>query len=233
MPKILMVLSGVSHWTLNDGTLDPSGYWAEEFVVPHRTFAKAGFTVDIAAPAGGTPTADPQSLRTEVAGPEAEEFASYIAEHSKELGNPIRLSEVNTEDYDAVFIPGGHGPMEDLAHDPEMGNILKAADKSHKIIAPLCHGPAALLAANNPGGGWLFSGRELTVFTDEEERLNGTAERSPWLVETLLKSRGARISSASEAWGPNVVVDGNLISGQNPASSAALAEKVVEVINSK
>lgn len=230
MPKILMVLSGVSHWTLTDGTPDPSGYWAEEFVVPHRTFAKAGFTVDIAAPEGGTPTADPQSLRTEVAGPDAEAFASYIREHSHELKNPVRLSEVKTEDYDAIFIPGGHGPMEDLAHDPDMGKVLHEAEKSKKIIAPLCHGPAALLAANNPGGGWLFAGRKLTVFTNEEERLNGTAERSPWLVETLLKSRGAQISSAAEAWGSNVVVDGNLISGQNPASSGALAKKVVEVL---
>jgi putative intracellular protease/amidase len=123
--------------------------------------------------------------------------------------------------------------MEDLAHDPDLGTILAQADAAGTIIAPLCHGPAALLAANRPGGRWLFEGRSLTVFTDAEERLNGTADHAPWLVETVLKARGATVRSAPEAWGPNVVVDGNLISGQNPASSRALAEKVVEVLGGR
>jgi putative intracellular protease/amidase len=233
MPKILMVLSGVDHWTLTDGTKDPSGYWAEEFVIPHKILTAAGFTVDIAAPVGGTPTADPRSLEEDVAGPEAAEYASYIEEHADELTNPKRLGDVDVADYDAVFIPGGHGPEEDLAHDPDLGRILTEAETTGKIIAPLCHGPAALLSANAPGGRWLFAGRTLTVFTDEEERLNGTADRAPWLVETVLKARGATVRSADGAWGENVVVDGNLISGQNPASSKALAEKVVETLNAR
>jgi putative intracellular protease/amidase len=233
MAKILMVLSGVDHWTLTDGTKDPSGYWAEEFVIPHRVFKDAGFTVDIAAPIGGTPTADPRSLETEVAGPEATEYAAYIQEHADELKNPKRLADVDVADYDVVFIPGGHGPEEDLAHDPDLGRILVKAHEDQKIIAPLCHGPAALLSANAPGGKWVFAGRTLTVFTDEEERLNGTADRAPWLVETVLKARGATVRSATAAWGENVVVDGNLISGQNPASSKALAEKVVEVLSAR
>jgi putative intracellular protease/amidase len=233
MTKILMVLSGTDHWTLTDGTKDPSGYWAEEFVIPHQVLTGAGFTVDIAAPVGGTPTADPRSLEEDVAGPEAADYASYIEEHSAELTSPKRLSDVDVSDYDAVFIPGGHGPEEDLAHDPDLGRILTEADQAGKIIAPLCHGPAALLSANKPGGQWLFAGRALTVFTDEEERLNGTADRAPWLVETVLKARGATVRSASEAWGENVVVDGNLISGQNPTSSRALAEKVVETLNAQ
>ena len=231
MTKILMVLSGVDHWTLTDGTQDPSGYWAEEFVVPHRVLTEAGFTVDIAAPVGGTPTADPRSLETEVAGPEAAEYAAYIDEHAGELANPKRLSDVDLADYDAVFIPGGHGPEEDLAHDPDLGRILTEAEESGKIIAPLCHGPAALLSANASGGRWLFAGRTVTVFTDEEERRSGTADRAPWLVETVLKARGATVRSAAQPWGENVVVDGNLISGQNPGSSKALAEKVVEVLS--
>jgi putative intracellular protease/amidase len=233
MPKILMVLSGTDHWTLTDGTKDPSGYWAEEFAVPHRVLTEAGFTVDIAAPLGGTPTADPRSLEADVAGPEAEEFARYIEEHADELTNPKRLSDVDVADYDAVFIPGGHGPEEDLAHDPDLGRILTAAEQSGTIIAPLCHGPAALLSANAPGGRWLFAGRTLTAFTDEEERLNGTADRAPWLVETVLKSRGATLRQAAEPWAENVVDDGNLISGQNPASSRALAEKVVETLSAQ
>jgi putative intracellular protease/amidase len=228
--KILMVLSGVDHWTQNDGSADPSGYWAEEFVVPHQLLTDGGFTVDIAAPVGGKPTADPASLREDVAGPDAAEFAAYIDKHAEELAAPKPLSGVDVTGYDAVFIPGGHGPMEDLAHDPDLGRILTDANAAGKIIAPLCHGPAALLSANVSGGRWLFAGRTLTVFTDEEERLNQTAERAPWLVESVLKARGATVQSAGEAWGSNVVVDGNLVSGQNPASSKALAEKVIEIL---
>jgi putative intracellular protease/amidase len=231
--KVLMVLSGVDHWTQADGSADPSGYWAEEFVIPHQVLTEAGFEVDIAAPVGGKPTADPASLRVEVAGTDAEEFAAYIDKHSDELANPNALAEVDVDGYQAVFIPGGHGPMEDLAHDPDLGRILTEANTNQTIIAPLCHGPAALLSANASGGSWLFSGRTLTVFTDEEERLNGTADGAPWLVETVLKARGATVRSAAEAWGTNVVVDGNLISGQNPGSSRALAEKVVETLNAR
>jgi putative intracellular protease/amidase len=231
MSKVLMVLSGVDHWTLTDGTKDPSGYWAEEFVVPHQVLTGAGIEVDLAAPVGGKPTADPASLRTEIAGPEATEFASYIEEHAAELEQPRPLSDVRLDDYDGIFIPGGHGPMEDLAHDPDLGRLLIEADGAGKIIAPLCHGPAALLSANLPGGKWLFAGRTLTVFTDEEERLNNTAERAPWLVQTVLTARGVTVQSSAEAWGSNVVVDGNLISGQNPGSSRDLAEKVVQVLS--
>jgi putative intracellular protease/amidase len=230
MTKVLMVLSGVDHWTLTDGSKDPSGYWAEEFVVPHQVLTNAGIEVDLAAPVNGKPTADPASLKAEIAGPEATEYAAYITEHSDELGAPKPLSGVDLTEYDAIFIPGGHGPMEDLAHDPDLGRLLIEADRDGKIIAPLCHGPAALLSANLPGGRWLFAGRALTVFTDEEERLNKTADKAPWLVETVLAARGARVQSGAEAWGSNVVVDGNLISGQNPGSSKDLADKVVEVL---
>jgi putative intracellular protease/amidase len=227
MANILMVVSGAEHWTLSDGTKDPSGYWAEEFVVPHQVFSEAGYQIDIAAPVGGNPTADPRSLEAEVAGDEASEYAAYIDKHSAELHGFKPLSDVDVEQYDAVFIPGGHGPMEDLAHDPDMGRILAAAERLGKIIAPLCHGPAALLSASQPGGRSLFEGRKLTVFTDEEEQLNGTADRAPWLVQKVLQARGVVVESAGEPWASHVVVDGNLISGQNPASSKALAEKVV------
>ncbi|MET8409548.1 type 1 glutamine amidotransferase domain-containing protein [Streptomyces sp. NPDC005195] len=195
-------------------------YWAEEFAVPHRILTEAGFTVDIAAPVGGKPAADPVSLRPEAAGPEAEAFAAYIDAAAEALANPTALSDVNTPDYDAIFVPVGHGPMEDLAHDPDLGRILVEADAAGKIIAPVCHGPAALLSANLPGGRWLFAGRTLTMFTNEEERLNGTADQAPWLVETVLKARGAVVRSADKAWNAHVVVDGNLYSGQNPASTS-------------
>lgn len=225
-----MVLSGVDYWTLTDGSRHPSGYWAEEFVVPHRILTQAGFTVDIAAPVGGMPAADPVSLRDDVAGPEADAFAAYIEAAAAELVNPMALSDVDTADYDAIFIPGGHGPMEDLAHDPDLGRVLIEADAAGKIIAPVCHGPAALLSANLPGGRWLFAGRTLTVFTNEEERINGTADHAPWLVETVLTARGATVRSAGTPWEAHVVIDGNLYSGQNPASSKPLAERLVAAL---
>lgn len=230
MTKILMVLSGADRWTGADGSTEPSGYWAEEFAVPHRILTGAGFTVDIAAPEGGHPTADPDSLLETKVGSEGPEFELYIARHRAELDKPKSLSAVNVADYDAVFIPGGHGPMEDLAHDPDLGRILIEFDAAGKIIAPLCHGPAALLTANLPGGRWLFAGRTITTFTNEEERQNKSADFAPWLVESVLRARGAVIRSAGKPWDENVIVDGNLISGQNPASSRALAEKVVETL---
>ncbi|MGW1528330.1 type 1 glutamine amidotransferase domain-containing protein [Streptomyces sp. NPDC002159] len=233
MTRILMVLSGVDYWTLADGSKHPSGYWAEEFVVPHRILTQAGFTVDIAAPEGGKPAADPVSLRPEVAGAEAEAFADYIGEAAEALANPVALSAVDAADYDAIFLPGGHGPMEDLAHDPDLGRLLVEADTAGKIIAPVCHGPAALLSANLPGGRWQFTGRTLTVFTNEEERINGTSDRAPWLVETVLTARGAVVRAAEEAWQANVVVDGNLFSGQNPASSKPLAERIVAALTGR
>lgn len=228
-----MVLSGVDYWTQTDGSKHPSGYWAEEFVVPHRILTEAGFTVDIAAPVGGKPAADPVSLRDDVAGPEAAAFAAYIEDSAEALTNPKALSDVDTADYDAIFMPGGHGPMEDLAHDPDLGRILIEADAAGKIIAPVCHGPAALLSANLPGGGWLFAGRTLTVFTNEEERINGTSEQAPWLVENVLKARGATVRSAGIPWEAHVVVDGNLYSGQNPASSKPLAERLVAALTGR
>lgn len=224
-----MVLSGVDYWTLANGTKHPSGYWAEEFVVPHRILSEAGFTVDIAAPDGGKPTPDPVSLKPEVAGPEAPEYAAYIEQHAAELAGPLPLSEVDVDVYDAIFIPGGHAPMEDLAHDPDLGRVLREAEAVKKIIAPVCHGPAALLSANLPGGRWLFEGRTLAAFSNEEERLNGTADVAPWLLENVLRSRGGTVEDV-KAWAPHVIVDGNLLSGQNPASAGPLAEKVVAVL---
>ena len=172
------------------------------------------------------------SLSVDNAGEQAPEFAAYIERLADQLASPLALGDVKVADYDAVFIPGGHGPMEDLAHDPDLGRILIEADAAGTITASLCHGPAALLSANLPGGRWLFTGRSLTVFTNEEERLNGTADKAPWLVETVLAARGATVESAA-AWGEHVVVDGNLITGQNPASSRALAEKVLEVLTNR
>lgn len=227
-----MILSGVDHWTGADGTTLPAGYWPEEFAVPHRTMTEAGFNVDLASTVVGHPTPDPDGLSTEGAGPRGPEFAAYIDDHSDILGNPTPLSDVRAADYDATLLVGGHGPMEDLAHDPDMGRVLGDFDAAGKIIAPLCHGPAGLLSANKPGGRWLFEGKTLTGFTNEEEEKHGSAEFAPWLVENALRARGAKIQSI-RAWGVNVVEDGKMISGQNPQSSAALAEKLIDTLKAQ
>jgi putative intracellular protease/amidase len=142
----------------------------------------------------------------------------------------VRAAHMGAEDadYDGVLIPGGHGPMQDLAVDPDIARILQAMlpDQS-KVVASLCHGPAAFMSAGDPGGDWLFKGRKVTAFTDEEEQQVGLAANAPWLLEERLRGAGAEFSSGP-AWGPFVVVDGNLVTGQNPASGAAAAEAVLK-----
>ncbi|GAA1914077.1 type 1 glutamine amidotransferase domain-containing protein [Streptantibioticus ferralitis] len=229
MSNILIVLSGADHWTLADGTKHPSGYWAEEFVVPHEKFTQAGHTVEVATPAGRRPTPDPLSFTPDVAGPDAAHYSEYVDSLSEMLGFPLKLADVDVAGYDAVVIPGGHGPMEDLADDRAMGRLLAAADAAGKIIASVCHGPAALLSATDSNGRWLFADRRLTCLTDEEETEFGTAAKAPWLLESRLRERGAQFEGGP-VWAPNVVRDGHLISGQNPASSGAMADAVLTAL---
>jgi putative intracellular protease/amidase len=226
---ILIVLSGTDHWTKADGTEHPSGYWAEEFVVPHEKFTAAGHTVEIATPEGRRPTPDPLCFDPDVAGPGAAHYADYVDSLSAILDSPLKLAEVDAARYDAVVIPGGHGPMEDLVDDLAMGRLLIAADSEGKTIASVCHGPAALLSATGSTGSWLFTGRRLTCLTDEEETLFGTAEGASWLLETRLRELGAQVEDGP-AWAPYVVQDRNLITGQNPASSSAMADAVLAAL---
>lgn len=135
-------------------------------------------------PGGQKPTIDPHSLDPDVAGPDVKRFEEYITSVAEALGSPLKLSDVDAADYDAVVIPGGHGPVEDLYKDRDMGRLLVAADAAGKIIAPVCHGPAALLSATDSEGKWLFAGRRMTAFSDEEEVDFGTAENAPWLLAT-------------------------------------------------
>lgn len=230
MSNILIVLSAADEWTRADGTKYPTGYWGEEFVDIHEKFVKAGCAVDIATPEGRKPTADPHSLDAAVAGPETPRVVKYLDTVSEALESPLKLSDVDVASYDAVVIPGGHGPMEDLCKDPAMGRLLVAADEAGKIIAPVCHGQAALLSATDPDGKWLFAGRRLTAFSDEEEVDFGTADNALWLLAKRLRERGARYEQGP-SWAPNVVRDGGLISGQNPASSGPMADAVLAALD--
>lgn len=227
MSKILIVLSAADTWTRADGSEYESGVWAEEFVVMDEKFVAEGHDVEIATPNGTRPTIDPHSMSVDVIGEEnREHFTAYLASIDDRLARPLVLADVDTSRYDAVVIPGGHGPVEDLYKDADMGRVLVEADRDGIIIAPVCHGQAALLAAKDGQGGWLFSGRRMTSFSDEEEVELGTADNAPWLLADTLRKAGADYEKGPN-WGAYVVEDGNLLSGQNPASSAPLADAVL------
>lgn len=230
MSKILIVLSAAANWTRADGTLYPTGYWAEEFVVMHEKFVAAGHTVHLATPGGHKPTADEKSLDPQYGGPDVARYAAYLQGIAGDLDAPLWLANVDAASYDAVVIPGGHGPVEDLYRDLELGRLLYAADKAHKIIGTVCHGQAGLLSATQLDGTWLFAGRRLTAFSDEEEIEFGTADNAPWLLASRLRQYGAAYERGPQNWGPFVIRDGNLISGQNPASTAPMADAVVAAL---
>jgi putative intracellular protease/amidase len=227
-----MIVTGADALTMRDGTSHPTGFWAEELAVAHELFRAAGHRVDIATPGGVRPTVDQASLDPATVGDEAKaaHLRSQLDAIAPELDRPLVLADVDAAAYDAIFIPGGHGPMADLATDADLGRLLVAADERGQIIAPLCHGPAALLSAARDDGRFQFAGRRLTVFTDEEERGGGTGEATPWFVESRLRELGAVID-AGAPWSSHVVVDGNLITGQNPQSSDEAARRVLAALD--
>ena len=231
MASILMVVSAADSLTMRDGSEHPTGYWAEDLVVSHQTLRNAGHTVHIATPGGAKPTVDEVSLAAGSAGGQdrADSFRAYLAGIDAELSTPLALAGVDPAAYDAIVLPGGHGPMADLYQDADLGKILIAANASGKIIAPFCHGPAGLLSATDDAGAFAFAGRRLTVFTNEEELGGGTGPNTPWFVEDVLKDKGAVIENAA-AWSSHVVRDGNLISGQNPQSSEDVAKEVLKAL---
>lgn len=232
MAKILMVVSAADSLTMKDGSQHPTGVWAEELVVSHRVLLDAGHTVHIASPGGAKPTFDQVSFAAEMAGSQekADDFRAYITAIDDELSSPLVLADVDASNYDAVILPGGHGPMADLFQDKDLGRILIAADNNGQIIAPFCHGPAGLLSAVNENGAFVFSGRRMTVFTNGEELSGGTRENTPWFVETALREQGAVVKLGPD-WSSFVVHDGNLITGQNPQSSHAVATAVVNALS--
>ncbi|MGW6564163.1 type 1 glutamine amidotransferase domain-containing protein [Streptomyces sp. NPDC054975] len=231
MAKILFVMTGADHWTLADGSKHPTGFWAEEAVAPYEAFKAAGHEIVVATPGGVVPTVDRGSLAPEVNGGQegADRVAATLASIT-ELQHPIRLEDVRLDDYAAVFYPGGHGPMEDLAVDPVSGRILVDALASGRPLAVVCHGPAAMLAATKEDGTNAFAGYKVAAFTNAEETQAGFADRAKWLLETRLTEAGVDVRTG-EPWAPNVVVDRNLHTGQNPASSAPLAAELVKKLS--
>jgi putative intracellular protease/amidase len=230
--KILIVMSAAGTWERTDGSLYSTGYWAEEVAAPHERFVRAGFTVDFASPGGVLQPLDEHSADPEVAGPDAMHHVAQAEHALREFGPLLKLDEVDIEDYAAVVLPGGHGPVVDLYKDADLGRLLNAADASGKIIGAVCHGPAALLAAVDSDGEWLFAGRAMTAFTDEEEELFGTAKGAPWLLASRLRELGASYSGGPAYQAFNVQ-DGNLFTGQNPASSGPMADAIIVALTQR
>ncbi|MER5582285.1 type 1 glutamine amidotransferase domain-containing protein [Streptomyces asoensis] len=230
MAKVLFVVSGATYWVLKDGSRYATGYWAEEFAAPYKAITEAGHDVVVATPNGVTPNVDMMSLRPSMAGGEQGALElEQIIRSAEVMRRPLQLSDVRLEDYDAVYLPGGHGPMSDLWLDADVGRILTTQLASGKPLAIVCHGPASILATRIHGKS-PFNGRRITCFTDEEEEAVGLASRAPWLLETELKEKIGVDFSRGEIWKPYMVEEQNLITGQNPASAAVLAERLLVLL---
>jgi putative intracellular protease/amidase len=230
MARILIIVSGATYLVLKDGTRYATGYWAEEFARPYKIFTEAGHDVVVATPGGVTPNVDMMSLRPSMTGGDqgALELEAIIRS-AEQMRRPIKLNDVRLEDYDAVYMPGGHGPMQDLAVDADAGRLLTAQLASGKPLAIVCHGPAVLLATRIHGES-PFKGYRMTCFTNEEEEAVGLASRCQWLLEDELKDKIGVEFSKAEKWKPYVVQDRNLTTGQNPSSAAVVAERLLKIL---
>jgi putative intracellular protease/amidase len=228
--KILFVVTGAKFWTLADGTQHPTGFWAEELAAPYRTFVEAGHEIVVATPGGVVPVVDQGSLAADANGGQAQADAIKAElEQIDQLRLPVALESVDLADYAAVFYPGGHGPMEDLAVDATSGAVLTSTLESGKPLGVVCHAPAALLATADESGRSPFAGYRLTGFTNAEETQAGLADKAKWLLQDRLVGLGVDFQEG-EPWAEHVEVDRNLYTGQNPASSRALAEHMVKAL---
>ncbi|MFC3942977.1 type 1 glutamine amidotransferase domain-containing protein [Pseudomonas gingeri NCPPB 3146 = LMG 5327] len=232
MPSVLMILSSATTWSQLNGLQRPTGFWGEEFITPHRLLSAAGANISLATPGGAPAVVDELSLSLDVNGGDAAkvaELTDYLHRHAQLLRAPKRLEDIDLADYDAILVPGGHGPMQDLAVNEAAGRLLTAAlADPRKVVGALCHGCAAFLAAGDARS-WPFKGRKLTGFSNTEETQTGLAANAPWLLEDRLVAAGAQYQ-AGAPWTSYVVVDGNLVTGQNPASAQGTTQAFLEEI---
>jgi putative intracellular protease/amidase len=221
--KILMVLT--SHDRLGD-TGRKTGFWLEEFAAPYFTFKDAGAEIVIASPKGGQPPLDPKSNEPTFQTDLTHRFEADPAAQDA-LANTVRLDSVSQEDFDTVFYPGGHGPMWDLAEDPVSAALIESFLAAGKPVALVCHAPGVLHHVHKADGRPLVEGKKVTGFTNSEEEAVGLTNIVPFLVEDELKRLGGIFSKGAD-WEPYVLIDGALITGQNPASSGPAAKLLLE-----
>ncbi len=221
--KILMVLT--SHDQLGD-TGRKTGFWLEELAAPYYVFKDAGAEIVLASPKGGRPPLDPKSSEPASQTDATRRFEAD-ADALSALANTTRLEAVTHGVFDAVFYPGGHGPLWDLAEDPVSITLIETTLGAGKPVALVCHAPGVLRHAKAPSGTPLVQDRSVTGFTNTEEEAVGLTQVVPFLVEDELRRNGGRFTKADD-WAPYVVADGLLITGQNPASSGPAAERLLE-----
>ena len=226
--KVLIVLT--SHSDLGT-TGEKTGFWVEEFAAPYYVLADAGVELSIASPKGGQPPVDPKSEFLDFQTSATERFYRDNEAIDK-VAHTLKLSEVNQEDFDAVFYPGGHGPLWDLANDEYSIHLIEDFYNHQKPIAFVCHAPAALIKVKGKDGEPLVKGKEVTGFSDTEEEAVGLTKIVPFLLEDELQKLGAKYSKG-ENWSSFVKKDGLLITGQNPASSAETAKLLLSTLNEK
>lgn len=223
--NILFVLT--SHDSLGN-TGEKTGFWVEEFAAPYYRFADAGCHITLASPAGGQPPLDPKSTLEEFQTDATHRFDAD-SELQQKLAATLRLTEVRADDYDAIFYPGGHGPLWDLTTDTDSIRLIETFARQNKPVSAVCHAISALLNAKDAQGRALLNGKQVTGFSNSEEAAVGLTEVVPFLLEDEIKKLGG-VYSRGPDWSPYRVQDGTLITGQNPASSEAVAAAVLALI---
>lgn len=223
--KILMVLT--SHEQLGD-TGKKTGFWLEEFAAPYYVFKDGGAEITLASPKGGQPPLDPSSDTDDAQTDATERFKSDDAAQ-RDLAHTAVLADVSADGFDAIFYPGGHGPLWDLAEDSYSKSLIEAFASSNRPVGAVCHAPAVFRHTKDADGNPLVSGKTVTGFTNTEEEGVGLTDVVPFLVENMLKSNGGDYRKGDD-WVSFVVTDGTLVTGQNPASSAEAAEKMLALL---
>lgn len=223
--NILMVLT--SHDELGD-TGKKTGFWLEEFAAPYYVFRDAGADITLASPKGGQPPIDPTSDADDAQTDDTRRFKDD-AEAQKHLSDTKVLANINAEGFDAIFYPGGHGPLWDLAEDGDSKRLIEAFAASDRPIGAVCHAPGVFRHTKGADGGSLVSGRRVTGFTNSEEQAVNLTDVVPFLVEDMLKANGG-VYEKGKDWASFVLRDGKLVTGQNPASSAAAAEELLTLL---
>ncbi len=223
--KILMVLT--SHDRLGD-TGKKTGFWLEEFAAPYYVFKDAGAEIVLASPKGGQPPIDPRSDEPD-AQTDATRRLRADADATAALGTTRVLADIANDDFDAIFYPGGHGPLWDLANDEHSIGLIESNYAAGTPLAFVCHAPGVLKKTSTAAGAPLVQGKQVTGFTNSEEAASGLTDVVPFLVEDMLTANGGGFSKL-EDWASHVVIDGNLVTGQNPASSEAAAETLLSVL---
>jgi putative intracellular protease/amidase len=226
--NVLIVLT--SHDKLGD-TGQKTGFWLEEFASPYYRLKDAGARLTLASPNGGQPPLDPKSNEPD-AQTEATRRFHNDPSAQKDLASTVRLADMRVENFDAVFFPGGHGPLWDLYGDDASISLIEAFIAAGKPVAAVCHAPAVLLNARAPDGEPLVRGKQLTGFSNSEEAAVGLTNIVPYLLEDRLIAAGG-VYQKTDDWNPLVVVDGLVITGQNPASSEAVADALLNALRNR